>query len=83
MKDKVKDNIIDLMPHLEAKKQAELLLALQDIRNEAVMLHQGEVLVELHYVLNAERSRMMLTEEEILQVVKIFHMQVADGKTIV
>ena len=59
------------------------MLALEDIRTEAVMLHQGEVLYELHQVLNEERERKMLTEQEILQVVKIFHMQVADGYTLV
>lgn len=80
--DDVKNNIVDLMPHLEARRQAELLLELEQVRQEAVMLHQGQVLFELHRVLNEERKRKFLTEEEIFQVVKIFHMQVEDGYTI-
>ena len=81
--DIVETNLIDLMPHLEAKKRAELLLSLQEIRNEAAMLRQGELLVELHNVLNLARfDQGVLTEEEILEAVKVFHMQVADGYTI-
>ncbi len=83
MSDDTKDNIIDLLPHLEDRKQAEILLALEEIRAEATMFHQSEVLVELHHILNEERTRKILTEEDILQIVKIFHMQVADGYTIV
>lgn len=83
MSDDIKNNIINLLPHLEDRKQAQILLALEEIRAEATMLHQGEVLVELHHILNEERSRKILTEEDILQIVKIFHMQVADGYTIV
>ena len=83
MSSDIEDNIIDLMPHLEEKNKAELLLALQEIRNEAAMLKQGELLVEFHHLLNLVRLQEgKLTEEEILEVIKIFHMQVADGYTI-
>ena len=83
MSDDLESNLVDMMPHLEARKRAELLASLQEIRNEAAMLRQGELLVELHNVLNVARFEQgILTEEEILEAVKIFHMQVADGYTI-
>ena len=80
------DNIIDLLEYADRQKElqraAQLEVAVQEVRNQIVRGKQGELIVTLHTIFNAEREHGLLTELELIEVINIFSKQVENGLTI-
>ena len=74
--------IIDLEEYKLQKEQAELAVYLQEVRNMVCRERQGKLLVALHYFLKDEREYGLLSEEQIIEIVNAFAVQVKDGITL-
>ena len=72
-------NVINFEEYLYKREKAELVAAVQEVRNQVVRNRQGKLIYELHQLINKEREYGLLTEENIIEVTKILYHQISDG----